>query len=172
LSSVRGVALLAVVAAVAVAGCGDSPGLRPLTAQHVGFLVHCGATVYWDAGAVANDARQDAIVRSAHLLSRSDLALSGVRARIAPVQSVAGADARTPGIGLRVPPTSKTPARAWHLILLLKAPNCALGSAARMLALPAHAVELAYDLDGRHRKVVMGEQLEVCAKRGRARCRF
>ena len=83
-------------------------------------------------------------------------------------QSAAGSDARTAGIGLRIPPTDRNPGRAWHLIVALRTQACRAG--ARKLSLPARALQLSYDLGGEHRTLRLGDELDVCAKRGRAHC--
>lgn len=164
----RGLALLAVLAVVALSACGEDPGLRTAAQMHVGYLVRCGDVVYWDAGALANDAHKDAVVRGVRLIESREFAVAGVRARYDMTQSVAGTYAKTAGIGLHIPPTDKDPARAWHLIVGLRTQACTSG--ARVFSLPAKALQLRYDLGGDHRTLRLGDEFDVCAKRGRAHC--
>ena len=155
-------------AVLSLSACGDDAGLRAASQWHLGFVVRCGDVAYWDVGALANDARTDAVVRSVRLRESRELVVAGVRARYAQEQSVEGTNAKKPAIGLRIPPTGKNPARAWHLIVALRTPGCTTG--ASQFTLPAKAVQLSYDVDGDHRTLRLGDEVGVCAKRGRARC--
>src|SRR5437867_3777881 len=113
--------------AAAGLGCGDSPpGLSVLDYQNERFDLHCGVTAIWDAGVVANAAKDTAVVRSITLdHAPSGFSLAWARARLAPVGNVQEQHANRQMLGLRIPPAGEALPDAkhadssfpgWHLV--------------------------------------------------------